>query len=313
MALVPRSESRHRPARLRLLRLGWRDDGGLADGGRRAGRPREVHAGPPHRRRPGRRRTRTTRSPAAARAAGAQRADAGDQHPQGQGRPPRRRARHPAHRPDSPVPRQGPGTARGDPRLPPFGQAGRRLPRGRRPDRVLPCHRVRPHLPRAVEPAAAHRHGHLRHLPARHPRHDRRRARHAAHRRVQDRAEPAHREDLHPRAPRDGRVAQHRQLRAAGEGDCRRPQAQRGRGARAARPGPVPHRRGAARRPDRRRGLRGPAGGQGEDPARQGPRMDVDDLRPRGPPSRWASASGRASPSSTRRARSCRGAAATTR
>ena len=48
------------------------------------------------------------------------------------------------------------------------------------------------------------RHGDLRAVPARHARQDRRLSGHAAHRRVQDRVQHVHREDLHAGAPRDG-------------------------------------------------------------------------------------------------------------
>ena len=90
---------------------------------------------------------------------------------------------------------------------------------------------------------------------------------------------------LHAGAPRDGRVAQPRRVRAAGAGDCRRPQEERGRRARADRRGAVPARGRAARRPGRRRGVRGPARRQGEGPARQGARgSTLDELRPASAP-----------------------------
>ncbi len=83
--------------------------------------------------------------------------------------------------------------------------------------------RVRQGLPDADRVARPDRHGQLRAVPARHARQDRRLSRRAAHRRLQDRVEHVHRAHLHAGAPRDGGVAQHRSLRAAGARPRRRP------------------------------------------------------------------------------------------
>ena len=79
----------------------------------------------------------------------------------------------------------------------------------------------------------------------------------AARRRVQDRLERLHREDLHAVPSRDGAVAQHRSLRAAGRGlAAGRHKTRRG-NPHADRPRTVSSRRCDPRRADRRRGLRG--------------------------------------------------------
>ena len=108
---------------------------------------------------------------------------------------------------------------------------------------------LRQDLPDAVRVAGPDRHGQLRAVPARHARQDRRLSRRAAHRRLQDRVEHVHRAHLHAGAPRDGGVAQHRPLRAAGARHRRRPAQERDRGEDADRPRPVPA-RGRACGPD---------------------------------------------------------------
>ena len=149
-------------------------------------------------------------------------------------------------------------------------------------------------------PLAAHRDGQLRALPARHARQDRRLPRHAAHRRVQDGAEPAHREDLHAGAPRDGRSRSTGHLRAAGR--RRSPRAARRarpRSARSSTTGRSCRRTRVRAGPGRRRGLRGPAGRQGQGAGRAGEANRRRRVRPRQPSRRSASGAGRASRSST--------------
>ena len=119
--------------------------------------------------------------------------------------------------------------------------------------------------------------GQLRGLPARHARQGRRLPRPDAHRRVQDRVQPADREDVHGGAPRDGAVAQRRDLRPARQGDRRRPEEERGGRPHAARRGAVPAGGRARRRPDRRPGVRGSDRREGEDPVR--PRQDAGSRR----------------------------------
>ena len=70
---------------------------------------------------------------------------------------------------------------------------------------------------------------HLRAVPARHARQDRRLSRPAPHRRLQDGGEHVHREGLHARAQGDGRVAQPRSVRADRARHRRRPEEERGR------------------------------------------------------------------------------------
>ena len=89
---------------------------------------------------------------------------------------------------------------------------------------------------------------HLRAVPARHARQDRRVSRPAPHRRLQDRGEHLHREGLHAGAQGDGRVAQPRSVRAD-RARHRRRRARRTRPTSAAdRRRPVPARGRAARR-----------------------------------------------------------------
>ena len=70
---------------------------------------------------------------------------------------------------------QGAGDPRRGPRLPEVGEAGVRVPRVRRRSRVLPGDGGRQGLPHAVGVARSGRHRHLRAVPARHARQDRRR------------------------------------------------------------------------------------------------------------------------------------------
>ena len=199
-----RSRLRHLPSGLRRRRLDRRAGRDVALRRRGTVRALARHARAAHRHRPGRRRPGRCVQPAAAGAAGAQHQGARRKRPQGQGRPARRRDARPAYRPDVALPREGPGIARRDPRLQAVGEARHRLPRGRRADGVLPGHGVRPDLPRPIQPAPAHRDGELLAVPPRHARRARRLPGHAPHRRLQDGAQPAHREDVHAGAPRDG-------------------------------------------------------------------------------------------------------------
>ena len=109
--------------------------------------------------------------------------------------------------------------------------------------------------------ARSGRRRHLRAVPPRHARQDRRVSRPPPHRRLQDGDQHVHREGLHRGAQGDGRVAQPRSLRPARARHRRRP-------ARRTKPtsaaliddGPVPARGRAARRPRRRCGVRGSGG-----------------------------------------------------
>ena len=105
----------------------------------------------------------------------------------------------------SPFWAQGAGAARGGRRFQDLGQAGLRVSRVRRRSRVLPRHRGRQDLPGADRDARPHRRRDLRGVPARHARLGRHLSRSAAHRRLQDRHQHLHREDLHARAQGDER------------------------------------------------------------------------------------------------------------
>ena len=171
---------------------------------------------------------------------------------QGQGRRARPRRAAEADRLRLAVLGQGAGDSRRGDRLQEVGQAGLRLSRVRRRSRVLPGDRGRQGLPDAVEPARSDRRRHLRAVPARHARQDRRVSRSASHRRVQDRGEHVHGEGLHAGAPGDGRVAEPRSLRADRARHRRRPEEERSRRPHADRRGSVPAGGRAARRPGRR-------------------------------------------------------------
>ena len=175
---------------------------------------------------------------------------------QGQGRSARHERHHPADRHRRAL-GQGAGGPRRDRRLQALEEADRRLPRVRRRAGVLPRERLRQGLPDADGVARPDRHGELRAVPARHARQDRRVPGRAPHRRLQDGVEHLHRAHLHAGAPRDGRVAQHRSLRAARRRPRRRAGTGRRRDPRPHRPRPVPARGRRPRRARRRPGLRG--------------------------------------------------------
>ena len=104
------------------------------------------------------------------------------------------------------------------------------LPRVRRRPRVLPGDGGRQGLPDAVEPARSDGRRHLRAVPARHARQDRRVSRPAPHRRLQDRGQHVHREGLSRAAHREMDESLNRDsLRADRARHRRRPEEDRGR------------------------------------------------------------------------------------
>ena len=172
--------------------------------GREPSVPSALDARPAHRRRPGRGRPgRWVRAVPAGQPPADGQSDRREPA-QGEGGPRVAALVFRPDRADVALPGEGAGNARRDPRLPPLGQAGHRVPGGRRPDASTTSPPRATDLPGALEPAGPHRHRDLRALPARHARQDRRLPRHAAHRRVQDGRQPADREDVHACAPRDG-------------------------------------------------------------------------------------------------------------
>ena len=176
---------------------------------------------------------------------------------QGQGRSARQGGAAQADRLRVAVLGQGPGGARRGARLPEVGQAGLRLSRIRRRSRVLPRHRGRQSLPDAVDAARPGRRRHLRAVPARHARQDRRHPRSAPHRPVQDGGQHLQGEGLHRGAQGDGRVDEPRSVRPDRARHRRRPEEERGRHPQADRRWSVSAGGRAERRTDRRGRLRG--------------------------------------------------------
>ena len=153
---------------------------------------------------------------------------------------------------------QGAGNPRRGARLQEVGQAGLRLSRIRRRPRVLPGQRRRQGLPDAVEPARSDRRRHLRAVPARHARQDRRRIRICTtSATTRPRSNTFTEKGYTAGAPGDGRVAQPRSVRSDRARHRRRPQEERGRRPHADRRGAVPAGGRAARRAGRRCRVRG--------------------------------------------------------
>ena len=135
---------------------------------------------------------------------------------------------------------QAAGSAGRDCRLQVVRQAHRGAPRVRRRPRVLPRLGVQPRVPAADKPARCERIRDLRALPPRHVGQDWRLPGFPAHRRLQDRAEPAHRKDVHSGTPRNVGVAQPGPVRTVHPGRRRGPEEDAGRGAPARGRWPLP-------------------------------------------------------------------------